>query len=254
MKLFVISDLHIEFGTNWNPPKDLDADVIILAGDIHNGRKAFEWINRKFPGKQVIYVAGNHEYYNHQHPGLRVQLNMEAHKYPNIHFLDDTSVEIGGILFIGATLWTDYKLFNSPPYSMHMCNEGMTDHDVITMGRQRFMAEDARELHTESVKFIEEELFKVRNVSTVDKQKTVVITHHCPSAMSVAPRFKMNEITPGFASDLSELIFKYEPTLWIHGHTHDAFDYELGVTRVVCNPHGYPREASQYKPGVFVEV
>lgn len=254
MKLFVISDLHIEFGTQWDPPKDLDADVIVLAGDIHSGRKAFEWINRKFPGKQVIYVAGNHEYYNQQQPALRIQLNMEAIKYPNIHYLDDTTVEIGGILFIGATLWTDYKLFNSQPYSLLMCNRGMADHEVIHVGRKVFTAEDALELHTASVGFIEKELFKVRNVKAVEKQKTVVITHHCPTPLSIAPRYKMNEITPGFTSDLSDLIYKLEPTLWVHGHTHDIFDYEIGATRVVCNPHGYPYENKNYKTGVIVEL
>lgn len=254
MKLFVISDLHIEFGTQWGPPGDLDADVVVLAGDIHNGRKAFAWINRKFPDKQVIYVAGNHEYYQHQHPGLRIQLTMEAKKYPNIHYLDDTSVELDGVLFIGATLWTDYKLFNSQPYSLLMCNRGMADHEVISAGRKEFTAEDALELHRDSVQYIEEELFRVRSTDHTEKQKTVVVTHHCPTSMSVAPRFKMSEITPGFASDLSELILKYEPTIWVHGHTHDAFDYELGATRVVCNPHGYPHENRKYKPGVVLHV
>ena len=27
--------------------------------------------------------------------------------------------------------------------------------------------------------------------------------------------------------------------LWIHGHTHTAFDYTVDGTRVVCNPRGY---------------
>lgn len=255
MKLFVISDLHLEHGTVWKPrKKDLTADVIILAGDIHEGAQAFNWIDKTFPGKPVIYIAGNHEFYNNQHPGLRIQLNWEAHKHPNIHYLDDSSVEIGGVLFIGATLWTDYKLFHTQPYSMYACNNKMADHDVIYMDRKRFLAQDALELHEASVKHIEEELFRVRNTDSPEKQKTVVITHHCPSSMSVPEMYKMDEITPGFSSDLSPLIFKYEPTLWIHGHTHTQFDYELGATRVVCNPHGYPRYVTKAKHGVMIKV
>ena len=45
-----------------------------------------------------------------------------------------------------------------------------------------------------------------------------------------------------FASSLEGLIEEYQPILWIHGHTHDPFDYELFATRVVCNPRGYPGE------------
>ena len=29
------------------------------------------------------------------------------------------------------------------------------------------------------------------------------------------------------------------PDLWVHGHTHDSFDYVLGWTQVVVNPYGY---------------
>ena len=30
--------------------------------------------------------------------------------------------------------------------------------------------------------------------------------------------------------------------LWIHGHTHDSFDYVVNGTRVVCNPRGIRAE------------
>ena len=30
--------------------------------------------------------------------------------------------------------------------------------------------------------------------------------------------------------------------LWIHGHMHDSFDYNVNGTRVVCNPRGYVRD------------
>jgi Icc-related predicted phosphoesterase len=31
--------------------------------------------------------------------------------------------------------------------------------------------------------------------------------------------------------------------LWIHGHMHESFDYEVYGTRLVCNPRGYAPEA-----------
>ena len=30
-----------------------------------------------------------------------------------------------------------------------------------------------------------------------------------------------------------------QPSLWLHGHTHESFDYNIKNTRVVCNPRGY---------------
>jgi hypothetical protein len=29
--------------------------------------------------------------------------------------------------------------------------------------------------------------------------------------------------------------------LWLHGHVHDSFDYQVGRCRVVANPAGYVR-------------
>ena len=44
----------------------------------------------------------------------------------------------------------------------------------------------------------------------------------------------------GFRSNCDDFI-SYRPQikLWMHGHTHEDFDYVLGETRVVCNPRGY---------------
>jgi hypothetical protein len=68
---------------------------------------------------------------------------------------------------------------------------------------------------------------------------TVVVTHHAPHPDSVARRFENDPLTPAFVSDLSEVIDRWQPALWFHGHTHDNFDYRVGATRIVCNPKGY---------------
>jgi Icc-related predicted phosphoesterase len=74
--------------------------------------------------------------------------------------------------------------------------------------------------------------------------------------MSVAKRYANDPLNPAFASSLEDLIEKYQPELWIHGHTHVPCDYELFGTRVVCNPRGYPWEArgSAFDPGLIVEL
>ncbi|WP_228462861.1 metallophosphoesterase [Chryseobacterium caseinilyticum] len=66
MKIQIISDLHQELGFT-----DLsfdNADVVLLAGDINLGTKGIEWIKTKIPGKPVIYILGNHEYYKGSYP------------------------------------------------------------------------------------------------------------------------------------------------------------------------------------------
>ena len=42
--------------------------------------------------------------------------------------------------------------------------------------------------------------------------------------------------------------------LWIHGHTHTAFDYTVRGTRVVCNPRGYAGEQTGFRADLVVEV
>lgn len=60
----IMSDLHLEMmrGQPYTLAKTV-ADVVILAGDIHNGTRGIDWARAQFPTQEVIYVAGNHEYY-----------------------------------------------------------------------------------------------------------------------------------------------------------------------------------------------
>ena len=82
MKLQILSDLHIEFA-----PYEIvetDADVVILAGDIHLGDRGFKWAKENIRNKEVIYVLGNHEFYREATPRLFEKLK-EKIKDTNIH-------------------------------------------------------------------------------------------------------------------------------------------------------------------------
>ena len=82
-----------------------------------------------------------------------------------------------------------------------------------------------------------------------------VATHHYPSANSVPHRFDDDPLTPAFSSRLEWLIEKYQPALWVHGHTHDSFDYNIGNTRVICNPAGYDHEPNpDFRWDLVVEI
>jgi len=101
MRIHILSDLHLEFA-----PFQLvqsDADVIVLAGDIHTGANGFKWIRETFPKQQIIYVLGNHEFYGQKIPKLTEELKAVA-VGTNIHVLENDAIEIGDVIFLGATL------------------------------------------------------------------------------------------------------------------------------------------------------
>jgi Icc-related predicted phosphoesterase len=88
----------------------------------------------------------------------------------------------------------------------------------------------------------------------VDPIKTVVVTHHLPHARSIPSRFHDDLLNAAYASDLSDVIESGRPALWVHGHTHDSCDYQVGDTRIVCNPRGYDDENMRFDPALTVQV
>lgn len=182
-------------------------------------------------------MAGNHEFYGHAMEAKRVQMQELAAQH-NVYYLENQSVVIGGVRFLGATLWTDYKLRDDRPQGQQMVDaeRGLNDHRLIRMGGRTFSAKDALELHLESRAWLVSELSKPW------QGKTVVVTHHGPHPLSVHPRYVDNPLNSAFVSDLSEILLSgHAPDLWLHGHVHDGFDYTVGRTRVVANPAGYVR-------------
>ncbi len=247
MKLHILSDLHTEFA-EFTPPAT-DADVIILAGDIGVGFDGIEWAARWFPDAPVIYVLGNHEYYGHD-IGLADELKAAAS--PNIRILDNDILDLDGVRFLGCTLWTDFKLYGEGEAwsSRQRARRSILDFTSIRSGKRRFTPEDSVDLHETSKTWLVGELERKFD------GPTVVVTHHLPAPTSVAKRYANDSLNPAFASRLEDIIEKYGPELWIHGHTHVPCDYELLDTRIVCNPRGCPGEKhdSRFQAGLIVEV
>jgi predicted phosphodiesterase len=250
MKIHVLSDLHIEFG-NFDVP-NTDADIVILAGDIHVGTKGVEWASKAIKGKEVIYVVGNHEYYHGALPKLTEKLKRMA-KEANIHLLENESVTIGNVNFFGCTLWTDFRLLNNLDISVASAETRMNDFHLIRRSPEfrRLKPSDTAILHGKSRRWLEGRLDLGRNAGT----RTVVITHHAPSIHSVPARYKKDHLSAAFASNLEEMILDSQIDLWVHGHIHDPSDYSIGNTRVVCNPRGYVGEVHPgFKPDLTIDI
>jgi len=250
MKLLVLSDLHLEFSNLLLPATD--ADVIVLAGDIWKGDNGIYWARAAWPDKPIVYVAGNHEFYGKNRLETLAKLRIAA-RATGVHFLDNEDVVINGVRFLGATLWTDFKLFGEDLYMDCMLDAGsyLNDFRVIYEGDWNFSVIDSINLHNASVAWLTKE------IRAPFDGKTVVVTHHLPSADSVVPRFKKDLMSAAFASKLDHLMGK--PVLWVHGHTHDNLDYKIRGTRVVCNPRGYCRyegggENFDFNQNLIVEI
>ena len=247
MKLHVLSDLHTEF-SEFDPP-DTDADVVVLAGDIGVGTGGIDWAVQRYTDVPVVYVPGNHEYYGHD---IGEKDNLFSTAAENINVLDNAMLDLGGVRILGTTLWTDFK-FNGEAeawFSRQTARSLIDDFDSIRNGDRLFTPEDSVHLHRASVHWLVTELEKEYS------GPTIVVTHHLPSSLSVARRYSGDSLNPAFASRLKGIIEKYEPDLWIHGHTHVPCDYEVYATRVVCNPRGYPGERHEpvFRPDLVVSI
>jgi predicted phosphodiesterase len=248
----ILSDLHLSLGALEAP--DNDADVVILAGDIARPREAIAWAARI--GKPVVYVAGNHEFYGASLGATIAELK-DASAGTSVRVLDDEPAVIGGVRFLGSTLWTDFMLFGIAGRA-HAMQEGRTFMRDFTRIRRTddpplpFTPEDA------AARFAVHAQWLQARLSDPFEGPTVVITHHAPSPRSVHPRFEGSPINACFVSDAEHLLGGDRAQLWIHGHTHDSFDYVVDGTRVVCNPRGYAKnginENPAFDPNLCIEI
>lgn len=247
MKIHILNDLHIEF-EGFRIPES-DADVIVLAGDIGVGMEGLAWIKGQNLSKPVIYVPGNHEFYHHD---LDLLATMKAQAPDHVHVLDNDMVEIGGVRFLGSILWTDFCLFGETEryFCMQHANRAMNDFNIIRHHGRRFTAQQSAELHHYSREWLSHMLAEGFG------GETVIVSHHVPSPRSCHPRFQDDRLSAAFVSDLEVLMDGDRAVLWIHGHTHDSFDYSINGTRVLCNPRGYMPFAMNpaFNPDMIVEI
>ena len=245
MRLRVLSDLHLEHFELSRELPEADADVVILAGDIHSGTRGLDWAAERFAGTPILYVPGNHEFYGASMPALRRELTALAARL-GIHLLDNRSLDLGGVRFHGTTLWTDFDLYADQPDHDPALTEAralalMPDFRIIEQPEgEIFTPAESHRLHAKALAWLEDELVMPFS------GPRVVISHHAPLAESIPPRYRGDVLSPAFASHLPPLMGRMD--LWVHGHVHEPVDLEVEGTRVVANPGGYPGE---FDPPLF---
>lgn len=253
LKLQIVSDLHLSQAGFALPATD--ADAIVLAGDVARPQDAIAWA-RALP-KPVLYVPGNHEFYGASLAATRALLHQLADG-SHVHVLDDRAIELQGVRILGTTLWTDFLLFGQGEpraAAVAAALRFMRDFQRI-----RVRDDDAALLTPDDCAA----LFRLHAgwlqgaLAQPHAGPTVVITHHAPATGSIHPRFAGSPVNACFVSQAEHLLGRDRVALWIHGHTHDSFDYEVAGTRVVCNPRGYVRdgvtENAAFDPALVLEV
>lgn len=227
LRIQIVSDLHTEFVGGRNNYLDFlksDAEVLVVAGDasnFHYLETTLLYLCEMFP--EVIYVAGNHDYYHSNFQMIdEIFRNLQA-RLDNFTWLNNSTVKIGGRRFIGATLWFE----GNPMSENKLFQRYMNDFNLISG-----FIPDVFHKYDETVRFFEAEM----------EEGDIVVTHHMPSYRSVPVRFEKSLLNAFFANHLDDLIRDKKPDIWIHGHTHDPMNYNIGETQIICNPLGYPRE------------
>lgn len=244
MKIHLLSDIHLEFGPfNHRVP---DCDVVILSGDIGTGIQGIDWAANIFSGP-VIYVPGNHEFY-HTELFTHISAMRECAMGSNVHFLYNDSVIIDGYQFIGTTMWTDFNLYGNMPMGILHAQADLSDYNQIMFEDRMLKPADTIKENMFAKAFLSEQL--------AAHNRNVVVTHHAPSELSMLDSYRNNRLNPAYASRMENMMLEFSPVLWTHGHLHNSVDYEVGDTRIVCNPRGYVGEAlnADFDPELVITV
>lgn len=238
MKFGITSDIHREFNPVWDEMKSVrdEVDMFIFAGDIDVGIRGLEWAESL--EKESVYVMGNHEYYNGVFETVKTQAVNFSNSSKYVSLLNNNVIYKDDVRILGCTLWTDYNLYNpsqNPIDRLHTMQDismHLNDHRVIRgIDGSSFSPLRAAAENECSVRWLEKEIL------TGFDGKTVVVTHHCPSAKGINPRFNGDFMNPAFHSNLEYLMEGVD--LWVYGHTHYDADFIVGDCRVVSCQLGY---------------
>jgi predicted phosphodiesterase len=237
VKLWVLSDLHMELTRGWDLPAS-DArphyDVLVIAGDlITRMERGVAWLKVRVADKMVVYIPGNHEFY-----GTDIDRTVEkaraAAAGSNVHVLQNDSLILDGVTFVGCTLWTDFDLFGDAEYAMMAAAESMNDYRKIRTERyeRRLRPMHTLQRHQQSRDFIARELHRPKT------GPRVVVTHMGPHPDAARRGSERDISSAAYTSDCSDLM-AMGVDVWIYGHTHETRDGIVGGTRLVTNQKGY---------------
>ena len=288
MNIQLLSDLHLESHPHFAAQPLAGADVLVLAGDIGSYQQDSALTRLAVPDfglarfsprpvqeggaawpTPVIFVPGNHEYDGLEFDEAHQRLRQACERWGLI-WLEQESVVLQGVRFVGCTLWSDFDGLSSAPgpaandaeatapgalaehlkardKAFRAANFYLRKNHSLQAGAP-MLAEQVRELALQSQRWLRQAL------ATGFDGPTVAVTHFAPSLLSADPRYGLTPGTAGFCNALDDLLPAAQ--LWLHGHLHCPQDYVSRGCRVVANPLGYARKGEQknYRPELLIAV
>jgi predicted phosphodiesterase len=271
MKIQLLSDLHLEAHPHWTAQPAPGADVLVLAGDIGSYQAESQLRDQDFGLGQfspltgwptpVLFVPGNHEYDGMDFDVADARLRETCQRLGLI-WLERESVVLGGVRFVGTTLWSDFDALGPTDGTIKPASPGHPAANPLALQLK------ARDKAFRAANYYLRKTLTVRNgdpwlAEGVREQAllcqtwlrqalaqpfegpTVAVTHFAPSLRSSDPRYGLTPGTAGFCTALDDLL-PLVP-LWLHGHLHAPSDYRHQGCRVVANPLGYARKKEQAK-------
>ena len=244
MKILITSDWHLDYWRSdaRDPLVESgyifeEADALILAGDLaedplRTWPSWLEWIGRRIDPAKVILVPGNHDYWGHRLGGdNELRAIVEA---AGMTFAQKRAIVLGSLRFLCCTLWTDFRLLG--PQAEGMADaRWMEDYARIARdaGGDLIAPADTAAVHRDHLAWL------TRAIAAPHDGRTVIVTHHLPSATVAGP---VGPLSPVFASDLDDWILRHRPDLWLCGHSHRRFHGRVGPTAIRDVSLGYPWE------------
>ena len=244
MRVFAISDLHVDYNENWGwltqlSPQDYTGDLLICAGDISHSlehlRRTLADLRRRF--STVCYVPGNHELWVNGSSGLT-----SLEKFKKIEELGAnegismTPVHSPAFSVVPLHGWYDFSFGEPSPdllgrwsdFQLCVWPEGLTQAEIA----QRFLS---------------------RNEPLLDRnqkdriQKPVISFSHFVPRSDLLPEGSAgaNSLRPVLGSQsLESQIRKLGSFMHIYGHYHVNNRRELDGVTYINNALGYPRETA----------
>ncbi|HWI83552.1 metallophosphoesterase [Ramlibacter sp.] len=259
MKIQLLSDLHLEVHPHFEPAPAPEADLLVLAGDIGSYQNGSRLTGDDFGLERfspragwpvpVLYVPGNHEYDNLDFEATHRRLRETCERL-GITWLEREVLTIGGVRFVGTTLWADFDALVTPADRA----AGLTQ--VLKRREKAFRAANFYLQKTGATRdglpwlaagWREQGLLCIdwlrAALAVPFDGPTVVVTHFAPSLRSADPRYGLVPGTAAFCNSLDELLPRAQ--LWLHGHLHRQQDYLAEGCRVVANTLGYAAKGEQ---------
>jgi predicted phosphodiesterase len=248
MLILVTADLHPDLWrrTGRDPFAALApvlgaVDALVVAGDLTNNPlrnwpDALARLSRIIDPAKIHILPGNHDYYHFRLDGdYRLRAMVED---AGMTWAQKAEVVFGGVRFLCATLWTDFRLTGDEAAAGNAARQAMNDYRLILRNARSdiLLPRHTAEVHAEHLAWLTD------RIARPHAGPTVIVTHHGPSPCATGP---IDRLTPAFSSDLDGWILLHKPDLWLFGHTHRRLAGQVGHTRIMNISQGYPGEVPE---------